>query len=107
MSAAPSPERGRRMTAQGSSGGPAPEAPEKCPRCGFVKFAGVDLPSLRREAAAQALEEAAAIAEQTYPRGGAHTYASENADRYIALEDACEVVAKRLRARAQALREGR
>jgi hypothetical protein len=47
------------------------------------------------------IEACAQIAERTYPRGEAHTYASENADRYIALEDACEVAAERIRALKQ------
>jgi hypothetical protein len=44
------------------------------------------------------LEEAARVAESLYPRGSAHTYASENADRYIAQEDTCESVASEIRA---------
>lgn len=41
----------------------------------------------------QALREAAEVARKKWPRGSAHTYASENADRYIALEDASEAIA--------------
>ena len=43
------------------------------------------------------IEEAAKVAAQMWPRGGAHTYASENADRYIALENASEHIAARIR----------
>jgi len=43
-------------------------------------------------------ERAAHVAGTKWPRGGAHTYASENADRYHALEDASEVIATVIRA---------
>ncbi len=40
------------------------------------------------------LEEAEKFVKNRWPRGHAHTYASENADRYRALEDASETLAK-------------
>ena len=49
---------------------------------------------------AEALEAAAQIAAGKWPRGSAHTYASENADRYIALEDASEAIAAAIRSLA-------
>lgn len=41
----------------------------------------------------------AELARSTYPRGGAHTYASENADIYIACENAAERIAAAIEAR--------
>lgn len=49
--------------------------------------------AVRGMARAEQLERDAKIAESLFPRGGAHTYASENADRYIALEDAAQEIA--------------
>lgn len=46
---------------------------------------------------AEVREECAKIAERRFPRGSAHTYASENADRYIAQEETCELIAKAIR----------
>ena len=43
----------------------------------------------------------ARIAERRFARGSAHTYASENADTYIAQEDAAEVIAAAIRAAAK------
>lgn len=40
--------------------------------------------------------QAAAVARATFPRGSAHTYASENADIYLAQEAACERAATRI-----------
>lgn len=45
-----------------------------------------------------ALRRAAKVARERFPRGGAHTYASENADRYRALEDASEDIASAIEA---------
>lgn len=57
-----------------------------------------ELADVRQTARRKALEDAAQVAEATYPRGSAHTYASENADRYVAMEDAAEFIAGRIRA---------
>mgnify|MGYP001575287528 CR=1 FL=1 len=47
-------------------------------------------------------EACAKIAANVYPRGSAHTYASENADVYQAQESASERIAKVIRARSAA-----
>ena len=49
----------------------------------------------------EGMSEAAEIVAALYPRGSAHTYASENADRYYALEDVCEEGASAIRARME------
>lgn len=67
----------------------------KCVRCGLVPEIAEALAAIR----AAEREACARIAEARFPRGRAHTYASENADRYIALEDAAEVIAAAIRAR--------
>lgn len=46
----------------------------------------------------KAIEDAAKVALEMYPRGSAHTYASENADLYHAQEGTCEEIAKRIKA---------
>ena len=53
--------------------------------------------SLMKQFAAIRAEErrrCAFIARRKFPRGGAHTYASENADRYTAMEEAAEMIAE-------------
>lgn len=40
------------------------------------------------------IRNCAAVARERYPKWGAHTYASENADRYLAMEEAAEVIAE-------------
>jgi hypothetical protein len=65
------------------------------------KFAYMDVHAVNEAHAAgyrEALEAAAKVAERKWQRGSAHTYASENADRYIALEDASEAIAAAIRA---------
>lgn len=66
---------------------------------GNTPSADKDLADARLERAVRAaLEAAAGVAGSKWPRGSAHTYASENADRYIALEDASEMIASTIRA---------
>lgn len=69
----------------------------------FRRFANVALSVFRaHETGASGVErmreKAADLAGSIWPRGGAHTYASENADRYYALEDASEAIAAAIRA---------
>ena len=52
------------------------------------------LPSIIREIQADALHAAVKRVRAVYPRGSSHTYASENADIYIAQERACEMCAE-------------
>lgn len=47
-------------------------------------------------ARAEGMREAAKIAAGVWPRGSAHTYASEHADVYLAQEDACVVISMRI-----------
>lgn len=53
-----------------------------------------------RAVANAAIEECAKVCEQAYG-GKAHTYASENADRYRAQDDATRLCARRVRALAK------
>lgn len=53
---------------------------------------------------AAVVEECAKVAEEVYPRGSAHTYASENTGVYVAQECASELIAAEIRA---LLNEGR
>jgi hypothetical protein len=46
----------------------------------------------------EGVEAAARVATKMFPRGGAHTYASENADAYRAQEHAAEQIAAAIRA---------
>lgn len=46
-------------------------------------------------------ERDSGIARNKWPRGHAHTYASENADHYRALEDASEVISEAIRAQGK------
>jgi len=55
---------------------------------------GEILPSLIREIQAEALQAAIKRVRAVYPRGGAPTYASENADIYRAQERAGEMCAE-------------
>lgn len=57
-----------------------------------------DLASVEKRSYARGVEDAAKVAERVYPKGSAHTYASENADRYMAQEETCQIVANRIRA---------
>jgi hypothetical protein len=50
------------------------------------------------EARAAERERCAKVAERMFPRGSAHTYASENADLYRAQEATCEQIAAAIRA---------
>lgn len=52
------------------------------------------LPSIIREIQAEALQAAIKRVRAVYPKGGAHTYASENADLYRAQERAGEMCAE-------------
>jgi L-lactate utilization protein LutB len=61
--------------------------------CSALRLQVRDMQQHITDARRYALEEAAKVCEERFPRGGAHTYASENADRYIALEDAAEACA--------------
>lgn len=66
--------------------------------CGGRTVALID--AARASARREGMEEAAKIAAGMWPRGSAHTYASENADRYHALEDASEHIAAAIRSLA-------
>ena len=65
------------------------------------------LDAAQRAGRREGLEEAAKVAEQRFPRGGAHTYASENADIYLANENAAEAIAEAIRDRAAQGRDKR
>lgn len=52
------------------------------------------LPSIIREIQADALNSAIGNVRKVFPRGSAHTYASENADIYRAQEKSCEMCAE-------------
>jgi hypothetical protein len=57
------------------------------------------------KARADEREKCAKIAEN-YFGGRAHTYASENADRYIIQDETCELIAKKIRASVGSVVEG-
>ena len=66
----------------------------------LLKEAATIISKRDAEAAAYArgVKDAANVAESLYVKGSAHTYSSENADRYIVQEETCELVAKLIRA---------
>lgn len=98
------------MTARGSSPTPSDAAlkaaiaasPNHSLEAALEAAYAVDLPSLRREAAAQALEEAATAADDSEWAKLEYDYLNGPIDG-----DACDAIVAWLRARAQALREGR
>lgn len=66
---------------------------------GLTAEIAAEFAAVRTEAYAAGIEDAARAAI-IFPRGSAHTYASENADLYRAQEDLCETIAARIRSLA-------